>query len=370
MVEAVERLEAAARDRREARERIDEIGEARLRRCRDRYEELVELLDHYEDTATGSGDFKAFTEFQGSVATLVADLDEDIPKRETFEAVDEYLQQRRLSKSDFDTAREKLQPVADRVAVLSELKDACERYADARRDAQRELDRVHAEIDDLERVARLGEADLDAPVERLSDPIETYNGAVQAGFEQFRSNAPARDVLAVIDRADAFPLVEFVSPPSALLEYVQAHETGTEPIPTLLGYADYSASKLSHYVDDTAALKRAVETRRTYLRNLDADPLTIGWPPPPAEELPWRCRAYRSVLSSFADESVIARLRDVRDLAWRSDYERLRESAIAREQLSAEDRDRLTRGAIGDDLQTAREKRQTIADTLDEYELL
>jgi hypothetical protein len=370
MVEAVERLESAARDRREARERINEIGESRLRRCRDRYEDLRELLDRYEDTATGSGDFKAFTEFQGSVATLVEDLDEDIPNRETFEAVDGYLQQRRLSKSDFDTAREKLQPVADRVAVLSELEDACERYAEARKDAQRELERVSAEIDDLERVATLGEADLDAPIERLSDPVETYNDAVRTAFEQFRSNAPARDVLAVIDRTDAFPLVEFVSPPNALLEYVRTHETGTEPIPALLEYADYSASKLSHYVDDTAALKRAVGTRRTYLRNLDADPLTVGWPPPPAEELPWRCRAYQSVLSSFAEESVIARLRDVRDLAWRSDYERLRESAIAQEQLSAEDRDRLARGTVKADLQTARENRETITTALEEYEPL
>lgn len=370
MTDAAERLRDAATQRRQARQRVDAVGEAELRRCRDVYREFHELLDRYEDTATGSGNFQAFTEFEGRVANLAEDLDEDLPEKETFEAVDDYLQQRRLSESDFETARRKLEPVGDLVERLDEWEDARERYREARRDARKRLDELADRIGELERLQRLGEADLDAPVERLREPIESYDQRVREAFREFRSSAPAREVLSAVSRADAYPLVEFQSPPEDLLGYVERHDAGTEPIPTLLEYADYSDSKLDHYVDDTGALKRAVGTRRTYLRTLNAEPLTVGWPPPPADHLPWLVREYRSVLSSFADADVVERLRDVRELARREDYERLRESALARAELAAEERERLASGAVAEDLRAAREDKAAIEDALEEHEPL
>ena len=370
MTDAAERLRDAATGRRQARQRVDAVGEAELRRCRDVYREFHELLDRYEDTATGSGNFQAFTEFEGRVANLAEDLDEDLPEKETFEAVDDYLQQRRLSESDFETARRKLEPVGDLVERLDEWEDARERYREARRDARKRLDELADRIGELERLQRLGEADLDAPVEHLREPIESYDQRVREAFREFRSSAPAREVLSAVSRADAYPLVEFQSPPEDLLGYVERHDAGTEPIPTLLEYADYSDSKLDHYVDDTGALKRAVGTRRTYLRTLNAEPLTVGWPPPPADHLPWLVREYRSVLSSFADADVVKRLRDVRELARREDYERLRESALARAELAAEERERLASGAVAEDLRAAREDKAAIEDALEEHEPL
>jgi len=370
MADAATRLETAAREREQARERVEAAGEEKLRRCQSLYRELLELLDRYEGTATGSGDFKAFTQFQGTVASLTDDLDPELPERETFEAVDDYLQQRRLSESDFDTARSKLEPVGDRVALLDEWEQARERYTDARRKAHKRLDELGARIGELERLQRLGEADLDAPVERLRDPIEAYDESVRAAFGEMYSNAPARELLGGIERADAYPLVEFTSPPPELLEYVRTDETGTETVPKLLEYADYSASKLDHYVDDTAALKRAVGTRQTYLRTLDADPLTVGWPPPPADRLPWLCREYRAVLSGFAGEDVVARLRTVRGLARRPEYERLRESALARSELDGDERERLASGAIEQELQSVRKERAAIEDALETYDPL
>ncbi len=129
------------------------------------------------------------------------------------------------------------------------------------------------------------------------------------------------------------------SPPARTADVRREHDAGTEPIPTLLEYADYSASKLDHYVDDAAALRSAVATRQTYLRRLDAEPVRVDWPPPSATALPWLCRAYRSVVARFADESVVAALREVRGLAERDDYERLRESALARSELTEAERD-------------------------------
>jgi hypothetical protein len=365
--DAVRDLAAAAREYETASERVDDVGQERLAACRDAYRRFRDLLDRYEDTATGSGNFQAFTEFQGAVATLTTDLDDDVPKRETFEAVDDDLQQRRLTDSDFERARRDLEPVGDLVSRLDDLEAAREAYIAARRDARRRLDDVESRIADLERLVRLGDADLDAPVEELQGPIETYNEAVGEAFRAFRSEQSAREVLERIQRADAYPLVSFQSPPDELLEYVRTHEAGEEPIPKLLEYADYSASKLDHYVADTAALRRAVATRQTYLERLDAEPVTVEWPPPPADHLAWTTRAYQSVVVGFADESVVARLRAVRALTRRDDYATLRDSALARDQLSETERERVASGAVERDLAAAREERDAIERALEEY---
>ncbi|QIO21459.1 hypothetical protein [Haloarcula sp. JP-L23] len=367
MTDAAVALRTAAEERDRARERVEDVGEERLRACQTAYRELRDLLDRYEETATGSGDFKAFTEFQGAVATLTDGLDGDLPERETFEAIDESLQKRRLTESDFESARSRLDPVADLVGRLDEWAQAREDYADARRAARKRLGEIDARIDELDRLQRLGDADLDAPVDDLRAPIDAYDASAREAFSEFRDEAPAREVLSAVERAEAFPLVDFQSPPEELLAYVRDHEAGTEPIPKLLEYADYSASKLDHYVDDTAALRQTVATRRTYLRNLDAEPLTVGWPPPPGDHLPWLVREYRSVLAGFADDSVIACLRDVRALADREDYATLRESALAREELSTEERERLEDGAVDRELDSLRAERDAIESALDEY---
>jgi len=370
MSDAAERLRDAAAERRRARERVEDVGEDRLRRAREVYQQFHDLLDRYEDTATGSGNFQAYTEFEGAVDALTNDLDEELPGKGTFEAVDDYLQQRRLSESDFETARQRLQSVGERVDLLHEWEQAREDYADARRSARRRIGELDDRIDELERLERLGDADLGAPVEELREPIAAYDDAVRESFRAFRSSAPAREVLAAVSRAETFPLVEFDSPPSELREYVHSHEAGSESIPKLLEYADYSASKLAHYVEDTAALNRAVASRRTYLRTLDADPLTIGWPPPPADHLPWLCRSYRSVLSGFADDSVVVKLRAVRELADHPDYERLRESALARAELDDAERERLASGSVAAELQSARAERADIEAALDDHDPL
>ena len=366
--EAAANLRAAAAELDRTRERVEDIGASRLEALREAAGELHTLLDRYEDTATGSGNFQAFTRFQGAVASLIEDLDDDLPERETFEAIDDSLQQRRLSESDFDAARRRLEPVDDLVQRLADFEAAKEDYADARRRARNRRDELDDRIAHLEDLQRLGDADLDAPVERLRDPIERYNDAVREAFDQARHDLPARDLLAVVERADAFPLVEFQSPPSDLLAYVRSNEAGTEPVVTLLEYADYSASKLDHYVEDTAALKRAVATRQTYLERLDAGPVTVDWPPPAADALPWLAREYRAVVSGFADEDVVAALRTVRDLAREEAYERLRESARARHRLSASERDRLASGAVAEDLSQARADREAVAEALQEHE--
>ncbi len=359
-------LEAAHDAYERATARVDERDEAELQRVADSYEELQSLFDRYEEEATGDGDFKVFIEFQEAMAQFIDHLPDDLPHRERFEEVDDVMQQRRLTESDFARAREVLSPVADDVALLTE-RDATEnRYRELRKRARRRVRELGEGVDDLEALQRLGDADLDAPVERLRDPIERYNEAVAEAFKRFKREASARDVLSFVATTTAFPLVPYRDPPPDLREYVETAEAGSESITQLQEYADYSKSKLDHYVEDADALKRNVATTQTYLRRLDASPLQLAWPPKPAAELQWRIRELTQVVGRFADDEVIAKLRDVRGLLDDEGFERLRQSARARAQLTEEQRERLASGAVAKKLESTREAKEQLEATLAE----
>ncbi|WP_436908356.1 DUF7118 family protein [Halosimplex marinum] len=355
-----------------ARDRVDEVGESELQTVADTYDDLTALFDRYEEEVTGDGDFKTFIEFQSQIAAVVEEMPEDVRHREVFEEVDDLLQQRRLTESDWAKVRSALEPVREDVRRIDERDEARERYEDARFAVERRLDDFANRIDDLEDLQRLGDADLDAPTERLRGPIETYNDRVRDAFADFRSSASAREFLGFVAKTEAYPLVPFESPPADLREYVESHAAGEEPVGQLLEYAEYSKSKLDHYVDDPDALKRNVSTRRTYLRRLDAEPLTVDWPPVEAETLRFRARELTSVVARFADrvedgEDALVALRDVRDLPRETDYERLRNSAQARAQLGPEERERLASGAVAEELEACRDAKEQLERALDEY---
>jgi hypothetical protein len=367
-------LANAHREYERARDRVEAVGEATLDTLADQHGELTSLFDRYEERVTGDGNFQTFIEFQGKVAAFTEELPDDARHRDVFEDVDELLQQRRLTESDWERVRERLEPIRRDVDRLSEREAARERYADARYAVRSRRDALEDRAADLERLQRLGDADLAAPTERLREPIESYNERVTAAFETFTREASARTVLAVLRKTEAYPLVEFRSPPASLREYVAEAEPGSEPIPTLLEYADYSRSKLAHYVEDPTALKQEVSTHRTYLRRLDASPLQIEWPPPEGDLLRYRCRELTSVVGRIADvdpvstaEPAMIALRTVRDLPRETDYERLRTSAVARDQLTDEERDRLASGAVEEELAAVRDVTARLADALEEF---
>jgi hypothetical protein len=359
-------LRSAREDLADARAAVEAEGEADLRQLRDAYEAATGLLDRYEGRATGTGDFAAFVEFQESFVELVEGLDDDLSARDAFEAANDLLDQRRLSEADFERARERLEPAADLVSLLDRRETARERFEAARRDARRRRRELSERIDALERLQRLGEADLDAPVERLRDPIDDYNASVRDAWTEFRTNASAREVFRVVAASRAYPLAAFSEAPSDLREYVRTAPAGEEPIPTLLEYADYSNSKLSHYVDDPAALRTRVGTHRTYLERLDADPLTVSWPPPEAAALRYRASELVSVVARFAPEETVAAARRLRELPTEVAYERLRESALARDELDEDERERLESGAVAAELSAARDERERLERALEE----
>lgn len=340
-------------------ERVEAVAEAHRRATR--------LLDRYAESATGSGDFESYLEFQSEFLGFVEELREDLPHREAFETASDRMDKRRLSDSDFAFAREVLEPAGETAGLLTDRDDARGTYRDARREVRQRASELADRIADLERLRRLGEADLDAPVETIQQPIEAYNEGIRTDFLTFRREASARDFLSFIETTDVYPLVEFEQPPSDLREYVDTHAAGEESVAQLLEYADYSTSKLSHYVDDAGSLKTNVAVHRTYLERLGPEPLTVSWPPDPADVLRYRIEEFVAVAGRFADEETVVRLRSVRDLTERDDYERLRTAAEAQLQLTEEERERLARGDVSDELTSARERRERLTEALESY---
>ncbi|WP_205628341.1 DUF7118 family protein [Haloprofundus marisrubri] len=364
---AADELRTAYEARRDAETAIADRGTTAVTSVADAYDRATALLDRYEDRATGTGDFGAFVEFEQKFLELVEGVDDDAPAADAFEAANDVLDRRRLSEKHFHAARDALEPAAD-VAALVEKRDAArERHRTATRDAERCLSTVEERLAELNRLQRLGEADLDAPVARIREPIRAYNDAVAEAFETYKRETSARDVLSFLSTAAGYPLVDYDAPPTDLREYVQSAEVGDDSIPELLEYADYSNSKLSHFVADPSELKARVAVNRTYLRRLDGGPLRVSWPPPSAEELRFRVSELVSLVSRFAPDDVVARCRELRYLAEDTEYDRLRTAAEARESLTDTERKRLQRGEVAESLEALGDSRDRLRDVVDEY---
>ncbi|GAB3691126.1 hypothetical protein GCM10028857_28180 [Salinarchaeum chitinilyticum] len=365
--DAVAELEAAAEDYRAAQAAIEEVGRETLETLDERYRTARNLLVEYQDKATDTGaqEFLNFAQFEQRFSSHVEGLDDDLPRREAFEAAMEAVDKTRLSEDDFDRALDALDPAAALVERLDEEEAARDRLVSALTAARKARQDHEDAIDRCERLLELGEADLDAPIEELRDPIETWNDAVRDAIDDLRTDASARELFAVLERANRYPLVDLDAPPEPLAEYVEREPPGDESVARLLEYADFSRSKLEHYVDDPGAFRSAIATERTYLERLDADGLTIDWPPPPAAEIPWLVRELRGVAAGLVDDEAMAALREVAALAREEDrYARLRDAAVARDQLDDDARERLASGSVEAELADHREAVARIDDAI------
>jgi len=349
-----------------AREQVAEFGEDELQELAAVYEEFVGVLDRYEDQVTDDGgDYQTNIEFQSQIAEVNKHVSDDLLLSETFEECDESLQQQWFSESDFEHVYDLLEPVGDLVDRLRERDAALDAYREGRDDLRYRIRELDDRIDELDRLSRLGDADLDAPTERLREPIEAYNEAVTAAFRAARRTWSARELLAFVETTDAYPFVGYEQPPGELCRYVERAAVGTEPAPTLIEYADYSRSKLGHYVDDPAAFDEAVGGKQTYLTRLDAEPLRIDWPPPAPGVLRYRCCELTGPVNRL-DPEAVEQLRAVAALPRETEYDRLRNSVLSREQLTDDERARIEAG-VEDELAGLREERTRLRDALAEY---
>jgi DNA repair exonuclease SbcCD ATPase subunit len=358
-------LREAGQRRGDLAARVEDRGEERLERLADAYRGAERLLDRYEDRATDYDDFAGFVEFQDAFVEFVEGLDDDLPEREAFEAADETFQKSRLTEDDFEAARETLAPAREAATLLDRYREARERFGEVRHEARQRADDLDERCEELERLLALGATDLDVPVDDLRETVETYNESVREAFRQFRRERPARELLSLVDEAADRPFVEFRAPPTRLLEYVRESEVGEESVTTLLEYADYSNQKLGHYVDEPHELQRHVATNRSYLDRLDGEPLTFAWPPRPASEVEFRAKEYQRVLTGFAPDETVARLREVRNFARDAGrYGDLREAAHVLDRLGEGERERLESGSLSRELAETRAARDELCEAL------
>ena len=344
---------------------IEDRGAEELERLAEATTEADRLMDRYEERATDWDDFAGFVEFQNTFVEFVEGLAPEFPHREAFEAADEQFQKQRLDAADFEAAREALAPARQAAGLLEERARARERFGDLRYAAKSRRDSLAKRCESLERLLALSATDLDVAHDELRARVETYNRAVRAAFDELRADRPARELFDVVSEAAGRPLVGFETPPAELVEYLGRAETGTESLSTLVSYASYSPQKLEHYVEAPQRLKRHVGGHRTYLDRLDAGPLTVAWPPPPATTLEFRAREIRAVLSGFAPEETIAELRRLREFARDgARYGDCREAAYVLAELGPEDRDRLESGDAARELVDARASRDRLAEAL------
>ncbi len=363
---ALERLEAA-RERLDRVEReIDAAGGEDIDQAADAYRTASNLLDSYVEKATGTGreQFKAYVQLEGQFAVLVEKLPDDLADRAAFENALEAIDKRRLSESDFERAESALAPAERYAELIEERQAAREALRQARIAATDRRQALAEEIADCERLLALADADLEAPVERLREPIGTYNAAIREAFADYRLEASAQAVFALLERSQWYPFVDFERPPSDLYEYVTTREDGTYPIPKLLEFADYSRSKLGHYVADADLLKRTVATQRTFFDSIDAEPLTIDWPPGPAPVLRRQVRERRPFVERIAGEEAVAVLRSIATRTYDPEYDRLQTAAHAVAKLTPDQRDRLADGRVATELESLREERATLEQAL------
>ncbi len=329
------------------------------------------------------------------------------------------LDKRRLNESDFEFAREEIDAAAEAVSLLEERDDARAAYREARSDAKTRLDDRRDEADRLRDLKQLADVDFDVSLDPLQDRIEAYNTAVRTAFERFRTERSARTLFDLLTDAADRPLVGVDRPPQDLVEYVHSKSAGTEPLSDIVEYADYSPSKLEHYVDDPGALRTSVAVHQTYLDRLDAEPFCVDWPPAEAATLRARLDELapltRRLDSVFADDTAasdvdtdseaeaddtadaaetvntadaadiaaagestttendpnrieIAR-RDLARFTRQEAYDRLREIAVATATLSDDEFERVASGAVEDDLAAVTDAIDTIETALAETDI-
>lgn len=351
----VDRLEKARKAVEDVRENAEPDVES-LTTVAEAYREITTVFDRWEDRATDFDDFEGYVKFRDDLAETLSTIPDSVPHASTIEEAAETVKTdsvtSSLSKRDFETARDELEPLRADTERYEILQSARESYRTAYRDLRRRLDELDTKRDDLRRLRRLAEADLDAPVENLRDPIKVYNRAVEDSFASFRRESPARRILTFVDATEQYPLVSFDSPPEDLLEYVRTEAAGEHTLDELVEFSEYTRSKLDHYVDDADLLKRRIATNRTYVDRLSAEPLTIEWPPPPADELRFLVNELVSIVDRFAEDETVATLRTVRQLANLDEYEQLRTAAVARDQLTDAERARIEEGTLEADLES------------------
>ena len=363
---------------------IEQIGEQNVEAAADGYRKATRLLDSYEESAVGTGDFGSYLEFQSQFLSVVGQLPDAAMAAEGFQRASDRMDKRRLNESDFAYAREAIEPASKAVDLLERREQALDAYRSARHDVKARTKELKRERKRLDRLQTLGDVDLSVSLAPLRELINAYNEAVADAFETFRKTQPARALFDLLERGADRPLVGVDRPPRDLADYIHDAPAGEEPLSTLREYADYSPSKLEHYVDDPGALRTHVAVHQTYLDRLGPEPLLIEWPPAESgvlrarldELAPLVRRLDRAVATADEDdedadgertEPIEAHRRRLWRFTRSEEYDRLRQVAVAKAELDDEEFEIVASGKIESERDAVDRALDAIEAALDAY---
>lgn len=349
--ELLDEFEQLERQATAAEAALDGLAESDAEAVADAYRRANSLLTDYRDRATGSGDFGGYMEFRSRFSSLVEDLDAGLARRDAFEAALEHVERRRLSGSDFDRAEAALAPARTITETLTELQTIRDTRASVRSDLLDARAALEARRSHLESLAEISPEALDVPIDSLRMPIERYNEAIETEHRALLKETPSRDLLALYRRLSYFALIGVESPPEALQSYLERHDVGDKPIPTIREYLSYSRSKLDHYVADAGRFLGELAPHSGYLESLSPEPFRIEWPPPARDRFEWQLRDLIQATGRFAGDEAVELLRELQSLCRDSErYTELRSAARLREELDNDERQLVLTGGVDNEL--------------------
>ncbi|MDX1745070.1 MAG: hypothetical protein R3324_03965, partial [Halobacteriales archaeon] len=246
----------------------------------------------------------------------------DVTDRTAFEDALSRFDRRIIREKDFRRARSDLTSVKQVSETLSEAEELASQLTNERgrlssrlRKWRHDRSQVQSRLSDLEAVT-------DVDPEPLVAARSSYNDRVREEFDSFAETAPAIDVARVGYKARLVPLADV--PPitdEAALSVLEDAGFATETVPTVLEYAGYSDSKLSHYVDRPGSFRSQLPV--SWFETIDGEAFTIA-ADATGDDVRHRAPALVKVIDAFATPETIAELRTLRDLAARGEYDRMR----------------------------------------------
>lgn len=331
-------LDEAIQELTQKRRTLREEGIEEVREARGLYHELQRYIDRYREPATGHGDFESYIEFQSVLAEIEEQLDGGVYGERGFRDAIQRFESRTLREKHFRRAENDLQGVRETVEVLERVEEIEDELRSERGRLGKRRKELEREIDDLERGIREASEAPDADASRLESLLDSYNEAVEREYESWLSSAAAREVVGHVYRASGMPLIEAEGVDRSTVEALEVSEVGDESVERLLELAEYSDSKLQHYVDDPTRFRSELPT--AWFRVADAEPYKLS---PDMQEgvverlVPELVR----VVSEFASERTIEVLREIGDLARCGRYSGMRRALMARQTTGGVDAESL-----------------------------
>lgn len=343
---------------RDLERRIEELGPGRLDRVEFLLSELKGLVREYEDK---DRTFKTHRSLRMTLDRLARRIQKSYENEEIGEEVEHFdkalVHARDWHWKDTRRALEPLEEIAGLRDERNRVEKEIRRQKKARRKKRRELE------ERARRLRSLRDTRLDPGAEEyihsIQERLDRVNERIVGVLDALVSNAPTREVIRLLGDVGIRPELGLPRAPdkSGLMGFLGSHPVGNEPIYRVLEYADYSDSRLSHYVDRPREFKDAMSANLAYLEKItDIRRLAPKLQVEPGGMLARRLSALTSLVSRAGSlvekdtSGLVQELREMRREVLSGEYARHFSSYRRIQRLSQEERRLVEAGAVEDEL--------------------